>query len=69
MGYAAEHVAERQLAEATDGEIWIEAMRLNACIITKDDDFVHRKLVAKAGPVFIWVRVSNLRRRELFIQA
>ncbi len=61
-GICRRHVAERQLADATDGEIWPDAMRLNVCIITKDDDFVHRKLVAKAGPVVVWVRVPNLRR-------
>ncbi len=65
QGYAAEHVAERKLEVAADREIWDEAIRLGACIITKDEDFVHRRLVSKTGPVVVWIRVPNLRRRYL----
>jgi predicted nuclease of predicted toxin-antitoxin system len=33
--------------------------------ITKDEDFAQRKVLTEKGPVVIWIRLPNTRRREL----
>jgi predicted nuclease of predicted toxin-antitoxin system len=64
-GYEAEHVADRQMAAASDTAIWDFALHAPAVIITKDADFAQRKVLASIGPVVIWIRRPNTRRREL----
>jgi predicted nuclease of predicted toxin-antitoxin system len=64
-GHDAEHVADRQMATAPDAEIWDFALQAAAVIVTKDEDFAHRKAMAGAGPAIVWIRLPNTRRREL----
>ena len=63
--YSAEHVADRQLEAASDTTIWAYALRENATIITKDEDFALRKTLNDPGPAVVWIRLPNTRRREL----
>ncbi len=65
QGHDAEHVADRQLAAASDAQVWDFALRRDAVIITKDEDFAQRKALAASGPRVVWVRIPNTRRREL----
>jgi predicted nuclease of predicted toxin-antitoxin system len=64
-GHDAEHVADRGLQAASDPAIWDFALRERAAIVTKDEDFVQRKTLADAGPMLIWIRLPNTRRRAL----
>ena len=64
-GHEAEHVGDRKMADASDGEIWDLALADAAVIVTKDEDFAQRKLLAGQGPVVIWIRRPNTRRRAL----
>ena len=64
-GHAAEHVADRGLQAAADAAIWDQALREQAVIITKDEDFAQRKALAGNGPGVVWVRLPNTRRQEL----
>jgi len=65
QGHDAEHVADRQMATASDGTIWEYAVAAAAVIITKDEDFAQRKALSDAGPAVIWIRLPNTRRQEL----
>ncbi len=64
-GHEAEHVADRQMEAASDAAIWDFALPASAAIITKDEDFAQRKVLTEKGPVVIWIRLPNTRRREL----
>jgi predicted nuclease of predicted toxin-antitoxin system len=57
-GHQAVHVGELGLSSASDLEIWREAERQNAVIVTKDEDFP-RLSAARTGPAVIWVRLGN----------
>ena len=50
---------------ATDAAIWDYAKVSSAVIVTKDEDFARRKVMASNGPSVIWIRVPNTRRRDL----
>ncbi|HUI22634.1 MAG TPA: DUF5615 family PIN-like protein [Methylocella sp.] len=64
-GHEAEHVADKQMEAASDAAILDFALRASAAIITKDEDFAQRKVLTENGPVVIWIRLPNTRRREL----
>jgi predicted nuclease of predicted toxin-antitoxin system len=40
-------------------------MRTQSVIVTKDEDFATRKVLANDGPRVIWIRLPNTRRRPL----
>ncbi len=65
QGYEAEHVADRQLESASDSAIWDFALQVSAVIVSKDDDFARRKILTEGGPVVLWIRLPNTRRRDL----
>ena len=50
---------------ATDTHIWHVALAAELAIITKDEDFAQRKMLAGGGPSVIWIRLPNTRRRDL----
>jgi predicted nuclease of predicted toxin-antitoxin system len=64
QGHAAEHVAEHGLIDSPDAMIWQLAESLSAVVITKDEDFAHRRMRSAAThPSIVWVRVPNVRRQ------
>jgi len=65
-GHEAEHVYDIGMGSAPDREIWDHAVRNNAVLVTKDDDFVTLKAMGKDGPPVVWVRLGNTTNRELF---
>lgn len=67
VGHEAEHVMDRGLQSASDGEIWEHALRTDAAIITKDEDFAQRRAMVDVGPRIIWIRLPNARRRDLLV--
>ncbi len=64
-GHEAEHVADRQLASASDAVIWEYALQVAAVIVTKDEDFAQRKMLTETGPAIVWIRLPNTRRNAL----
>ena len=64
-GYQAEHVVDRQMQAGSDAVIWNYALWQAAVIITKDEDFAQRKVLTSGGPVVVWIRLPNIRRRDL----
>lgn len=65
QGHEAEHVGDIGMQAASDPAIWDHALRGDAAIITKDEDFALRKALTQGGPTVIWVRVPNTRRGDL----
>lgn len=64
-GHGAEHVAEIGLLDANDNAIWQRALQTGAAIITKDEDFSNRSVLATAAPTIVWVRLGNCRNAAL----
>jgi predicted nuclease of predicted toxin-antitoxin system len=64
FGHVAEHVSDCGLASAPDRDIRTYAVNVGAVIITKDEDFVVRKML-ESGPAVVWVRIGNTRRADL----
>jgi len=54
-----QHVAELNLAEASDSDIWQYAKENGFTIVSKDTDFQQRSLLYGSPPKFIWLRVGN----------
>ena len=48
--------------------IWNYAVGVDAIIVTKDEDFAQRKALDRSGPVVVWIRLPNTRRRELLVR-
>ncbi|MEV4421260.1 DUF5615 family PIN-like protein [Patulibacter sp. NPDC049589] len=64
-GHHAEHVTDIDRGGAPDRELWDYALRHDAVLITKDEDFSDMVLFRDPAPVVVWVRVGNTRRRAL----
>ena len=64
-GHTAEHVFDRFSANVTDAEIWQYALDCGGVIVSKDEDFPRRALVAKPAPKILWLRVGNTSNRAL----
>jgi predicted nuclease of predicted toxin-antitoxin system len=58
-GHEAAHVGDIGLRGATDTALWDHAIRENAVIFTKDEDFALRRLRLEVGPTIVWLRVGN----------
>ena len=50
---------------ASDAAIWDQALASFSAIVTKDEDFAQRKVLDDSGPVVVWIRLPNTRRRDL----
>jgi predicted nuclease of predicted toxin-antitoxin system len=66
-GHEAEHVGDRNMASARDEAIWRFALESGAAIVTKDEDFAQRHALTGGGPLVVWIRLPNTRRRELLV--
>jgi predicted nuclease of predicted toxin-antitoxin system len=67
-GHEAIHVADLGMLSARDRDIWEHAARIDAALITKDEDFVTMRALNARGPAVIWVRVGNTTNRQLLGQ-
>ncbi|MCW6509849.1 DUF5615 family PIN-like protein [Lichenifustis flavocetrariae] len=65
QGHEAAHVGDLGMQAASDAAIWDHALVSSSAIVTKDEDFVQRKVLADNGPVVVWIRLPNTRRQEL----
>ncbi|HEX4139788.1 MAG TPA: DUF5615 family PIN-like protein [Candidatus Methylacidiphilales bacterium] len=64
-GNDAVSVEDIGLRQAKDKEIWQYALQNSGAIVTKDEDFAERCLVAADAPVVIWLRIGNATNPEL----
>jgi predicted nuclease of predicted toxin-antitoxin system len=53
------------LRDADDSPIWDYALKREAVIVTKDEDFPHRLSQSRETPVIVWLRIGNTSRRAL----
>lgn len=65
QGHTAEHVFSRFPLGVSDEEIWRYALSCGGVIVTKDEDFSQRALVAEVAPQVVWLRVGNASNRAL----
>jgi predicted nuclease of predicted toxin-antitoxin system len=61
-GHEAEHLGDHDMQAAPDTAIWDLALRDNAVIVTKDEDFARRRALTDIGPSVVWIRLRNTRR-------
>ena len=64
-GHDSQHVADLNMMETSDRDIWSLAKQSKSIIISKDEDFVIIHSADKHPVPLIWVRVGNTRRKEL----
>lgn len=64
-GHDAVHVYALGFARASDPEIWQHSTEAAAVIVSKDEDFALLAQLRPSGPPVVWVRLGNVRRREL----
>lgn len=64
-GHEAHHVSDFGLEAMPDHVIWARARELDACIITKDEDFILLQALDRAGPAVVWIRIGNAVRNVL----
>lgn len=65
-GHAAEHVYDIGMGAAPDREVWSYAASNGSVLVTKDDDFVTRRIIHDDGPAIVWIRVGNTTNQVLF---
>ncbi len=65
QGHTAEHVADIGLRDADDSSIWEYALKHEAAVVTKDEDFPHRLSQSRETPIIVWLRIGNTSRRAL----
>ena len=51
--------------QPTDQQIWQHAKKENRIILTRDTDFFDRLMLEGSPPKVIWVRLGNIRRKDL----
>ena len=64
-GHEAAHVGDLGMQAASDAAIWNRALASSSAIVTKDEDFAQRKVMTDDGPIVVWIRLPNTRRRDL----
>ncbi len=52
-------------AQPTDLQLWSHARERNWTILTRDTDFFDRLMLDEPPPKVIWVRLGNIRRKDL----
>jgi predicted nuclease of predicted toxin-antitoxin system len=63
-GHKAEHVAELGMVAASDADIASPAERVEAVLVTKDEDFFALRLPDRFA--LLWLRCGNATNRALF---
>jgi predicted nuclease of predicted toxin-antitoxin system len=64
-GHEAQHLSDLGMERSPDYEIWARARELDACIVTKDEDFILLQALDRAGPAIVWIRIGNAVRGVL----
>ncbi len=64
-GHEAEHVLDLDLGQSTDNDVWRNAEKVDAVIVSKDEDFAQWIMSGRSGPKVVWLRVGNCTNAEL----
>jgi len=64
-GHDVQAVRDLGLREAEDSDIREYAMANQVAVITKDQDFVERRLSSQSAPIVVWLRIGNTSNRAL----
>jgi predicted nuclease of predicted toxin-antitoxin system len=65
QGHQAEHLEDIGLRHAEDQAVWDYAVRNEAVLLTKDDDFVDHYRRRSGGPVVVWLLIGNSSKKAL----
>jgi len=65
QGHEAYHVSDLGMTSMSDRAIWQHARDIDACIVTKDEDFTLLQALDRSGPVVVWIRIGNAVRGVL----
>jgi predicted nuclease of predicted toxin-antitoxin system len=65
VGHDACHVDGLGMTSAPDRTIWQRAREMDACIVTKDEDFTLLHALDPTGPAVVWLRIGNAVRSVL----
>jgi predicted nuclease of predicted toxin-antitoxin system len=65
QGHEATHVTDLGMERMPDRTIWERACETDACIVTKDEDFILLQALNRAGPAIVWIRIGNAVRSVL----
>ncbi|MBL9097193.1 MAG: DUF5615 family PIN-like protein [Alphaproteobacteria bacterium] len=65
LGHEAQHVYRLGPNGAQDRSIWSHAKDSKSVLVTKDEDFVIRRILDGGGPSIVWVRLGNVRKHVL----
>jgi predicted nuclease of predicted toxin-antitoxin system len=66
VGHEATHVTDHLAADADDREVAELAAKLEAVLISKDEDFVDLSMRALLSTPFLWIRSGNMTTRRLW---
>jgi predicted nuclease of predicted toxin-antitoxin system len=64
-GHQAEHVLDLGLGQSKDEVLWEYALRHQAVIVTKDEDFADWVARGRSGPSVVWLRIGNCKNSTL----
>src|SRR5205085_5645381 len=64
-GHEAYHTTDLGAEQMLDRAIWEQARDMDACIVSKDEDFLLLHALDPEGPALVWVRIGNATRRVL----
>ncbi|MFF0453664.1 DUF5615 family PIN-like protein [Nocardia africana] len=66
-GHEAVHLCDVDLTAASDYAVWDEAVRREAVVITKDEDFIliGRTRTLDSTPPIVWIRIGNCSKKAL----
>lgn len=67
QGVDAVHVRDLDLTGAADTAIWAEAVRDNAVVVSRDEDFV-TLLHGRGGARLVWIRIGNCTNPALLVK-
>lgn len=65
LGHEAQHVYRLGPKGAQDQRIWLHAKDTKSALVTKDEDFVIRRILEGGGPSIVWIRLGNVRKHVL----
>ena len=65
QGHEAEHLEDAGLRHAEDSAVWDYAVRNQAVLLTKDEDFVEHYRRRDGGPIIVWLRIGNASKKAL----
>ena len=66
-GHEATHLGDLGMQASPDAAIRDYALASSSVIITEDEDFAQHKVLGDNGPLIVWVRLPNTRRRDLLV--